>query len=158
MSRTAASILALALAASPVTPGAAAPAAEPPVPPEWLTVAERTEFRATASYDETVAFLRRLAGALPALRLEFFGTSGEGRAMPVAILSAAGQFTPELNSAAGRPVVMIQSGIHAGEIDGKDASLMLLRDMALGRRAAPGATVLWVPIYNVLAARGARTE
>jgi hypothetical protein len=69
--------------------------------------------------------------------------------MPVAILSAAGEFTPELNAAAGRPVVMIQSGIHAGEIDGKDASLMLLRDMALGRRAVPGATVLWVPIYNV---------
>lgn len=149
MSRTiaAVSVSAFALAASLGIPAAAT--AEPPVPAEWLTVAERTEFRATASYDETLAFLRRLADSLPALKLEFFGTSGEGRAMPVAILSAAGEFTPEPNAAAGRPVVMIQSGIHAGEIDGKDASLMLLRDMALGRRAAPNATVLWVPIYNV---------
>jgi hypothetical protein len=148
MSRTTASISAsaFALAVCLAIPSAAA---ETPVPAEWLTVAERTDFRATSSYDETVAFLRRLAEALPALRVEFFGTSGEGRPMPVAILSAAGAFTPEENAAAGRPVVMIQSGIHAGEIDGKDASLMLLRDMALGRRELPNATVLWVPIYNV---------
>jgi len=149
MSRTTASVFvsALALAACLAIPTIAT--AQAPVPAEWLTVAERTEFRATASYDETVAFLRRLADSLPALKLEFFGTSGEGRAMPVAILSPWGEFTPEPNAAAGRPVVMIQSGIHAGEIDGKDASLMLLRDMALGRRAVPNATVLWVPIYNV---------
>lgn len=137
---------ALALAACLALPAAAS---EPPVPAEWLTVAERTEFRATASYDETVAFLRRLAGSLPALRLEFFGTSGEGRPLPVAILTGGGGFRPDHGAAAGRPVVLIQSGIHAGEIDGKDASLMLLRDMALGRRAVPSATVLWVPIYNV---------
>ena len=72
----------------------------------------------------------------------------------MAILSADGAFTPEQAAAAaapGRPVVMIQNGIHAGEIDGKDASLMLLRDAALGRR--PGllgpAVLLVVPIYNV---------
>jgi len=152
MSRITASVFAsaLSLAGCLLVPGAAGGAApESPVPAEWLTVAEGTDFRATASYDEAVAFLRRLAEALPALRVEYFGTSGEGRPMPVAILSAAGEFTPEANAAAGRPVVMIQSGIHAGEIDGKDASLMLLRDMALGRRPVPNATVLWVPIYNV---------
>lgn len=126
----------------------------PPISEEWLTVAERTDFRATSSYDETLALLHRLAGEMPGkLRIESFGTSGEGRDMPLAILSAAGAFTPEAarDAAASErsPIAMIQSGIHAGEIDGKDATLMLLRDMALGRRPLPEATVLWIPIYNV---------
>lgn len=128
-------------------------AAEPPIPAEWLTVAERTDFRATSSYDETIVFLRRLEARLPALKLDVYGASGEGRPLPVAILSAAGTFTPEAAAAAGgrHPVVMIQNGIHGGEIDGKDACLMLLRDLALGRRPEllGAATLLIVPIYNV---------
>lgn len=142
-------IAAVPALSAPIADGSTEPGAGEPVPEEWLTVAERTGFRATASYDETLAFLRRLEAELPGMRVELFGTSAQGRAMPVAILSPWGETTPEEASAQGRPVVMIQSGIHGGEIDGKDASLMLLRDMALGRRTVPRAVVLWVPIYNV---------
>lgn len=71
--------------------------------------------------------------------------------MPLLIVSRERAFTPAAAQALDKPIVMIQSGIHAGEIDGKEASLLLLREIALG--GAPelldAATLLIVPIYNV---------
>lgn len=139
--------LPLALLFAPLAPAVAAQ----PDAGAWLTPAERAEFRATPSYDETLAFLRRLERALPEMKLEFFGSSASGRPLPLVILSAERVFTPEAAQALAKPVVMIQNGIHAGEIDGKDAVLMLLRDLARGERREllAAATLLIVPIYNV---------
>ena len=125
--------------------------AQDPVPDEWLTPAEESAFQSTPTYDETIAFLRRIEAALPEMKLEFFGRSASGRPMPLVIVSAERAFTPETALGLGKPVILIQNGIHAGEIDGKDASLMLLRDLALGRRRdlLSAATLLIVPIYNV---------
>ena len=103
------------------------------VPDEWQTVAERTDYRATSGYDGAVDLLRRLADTSPAIRLEFFGRSAMGRPLPLVVVSAKKSFTPEAAVRAGTPVLLIQSCIHAGEVDGKDASLILLRDWALGR-------------------------
>jgi hypothetical protein len=119
------------------------------VPTEWQTVAESTDFRETSSYDETVDLLRRLAAASPAIRLEFFGRSAAGRPLPQVVVSARQSFTPEAAVRAGAPVLLIQSCIHAGEVDGKDASLILLRDWTLERRSLPrDVVVLFVPIFN----------
>jgi hypothetical protein len=126
-----------------------------PVPEPFLTVAERSDFRATSSYDETMDLLRRLAAESPHLHVTSFGTSGEGRPLPLVVLSKERAFTPEaaqrLARERGKPIVLVQNGIHGGEIDGKDASLMLLRDAVLGRRPelVDAATLLVVPIYNV---------
>ena len=139
--------LAFALAATPLL--AATP--EPPVPPEWLTEAEATDFAATSSYDETLAFLERLQKQMPdRMRLLFFGSSGEGRRLPLVVISQDDTFTAKRARASGKPILLIQSGIHAGEIDGKDATLMILRDWALGRHrgAMAAGTILFVPIYN----------
>ena len=130
---------------------AAASGERAPVAGEWLTPAERMDYQATPSYDETIAFLRRLEGRLPEMKLEFYGTSAAGRPLPLVILSAEQAFTPEAAQALSKPVVMIQNGIHAGEIDGKDATLLLLRDIALGGRRdlLAATTLLILPIYNV---------
>jgi hypothetical protein len=128
-----------------------APAASPDaVPREWLTPAEAAGFEATPSYDETAAFLRRLAARWPEMRLTDFGRSAAGRPLPLVVLSREHAFDPAAARRAGKPVVLIQNGIHPGEIDGKDACLMILRDLALGRHREllDGATVLIVPIYN----------
>lgn len=137
-------------------------AAQPPsggdagdVPDEWRTVAERTGFRATGSYRETLAFLERLAGRAPEIHLTTFGTSSQGRALPLVIVSKERAFTPEaaakLAEERGKPILLIQNGIHPGEIDGKDACLRILRDLALGghRDLLEAATVLVIPILNV---------
>ena len=139
--------LVLLLLASPAAPLSAAP----PIPAEWLTPAEQARFESTPSYDETLAFLRRLEQRTPELRLAFFGTSAAGRPMPVVIVSREHAFDAAAARRLAKPIVLVQNGIHSGEIDGKDACLMLLRDFALGRRPelADAATLLIVPIYNV---------
>jgi len=126
-------------------------AQEPDIPKEWLTPAEVSGFDSTPSYDETLAFLRKLQTRLPEMYLGFYGTSDQGRPMPFVVVSKDHAFTAEKAREAGKPVVMIQNGIHAGEIEGKDASLMILRDLALGRHREilDAMTLLVIPIYNV---------
>ncbi len=120
--------------------------------PDWRTPAEISGYRATPRYDDTIAFLRRLAAAAPGkMRLETFGTTGEGRGLVVAVVSRDGVFDPAAIHAAGRPVVLIQNAIHAGEMDGKDACLALLRDMLATGAAADllgPAVLVVIPIYN----------
>ena len=122
-----------------------------PIPPDHQTRAELTGFRSTPSYDETLSFIRRLEKTSSALKLDFFGKSGEGRPMPVVVVSKERRFRPLPPGPSRKPVVLVLNGIHAGEIDGKDACLMLLRDLALGNRSEilDGLTLLVVPIYNV---------
>ena len=128
--------------------GAAEPEA---IPDEWLTVAERSEFRATSSYDETLEFIERLAKKMPEIRLDYYGVSPQGRPMPLVIVSEDRELTPQRAAASGKALVLVQNGIHSGEIDGKDACLMILRDMALGRHRdlLKSINLLIVPIYNV---------
>lgn len=118
---------------------------------EWKTPVETADFEATPSYEETIAFLRQIEARMPEMKLSFYGTSPQGRPMPLVVVSKEKAFTPADAVRAGKPVVMIQNGIHAGEIDGKDACLMILRDLALGRHREllDGMTLLILPIYNV---------
>ncbi len=112
----------------------------------WITPAEQSGFERTPTYDETRAWLERLAAATPLVRLETFGVSPQGRDLIAAIVSTDGAaLDPE------KPVLLLQAGIHSGEIDGKDAGLMLLRDIAFGGRADLIARVnlVFVPIFNV---------
>src|SRR5215218_8790989 len=51
----------------------------PPVPPNWQTLAEKTDYRQTPRYGEAIAYSRKLADASPLLRFTSFGQSGEGR-------------------------------------------------------------------------------
>lgn len=141
----------LALSCSLVVCGVAAAQPEEAVPAEWLTEAEASAFESTPTYDETMAFLRRIEREMDGrMKVGPFGTSAEGRALPLVVVSKERQLTPEGAQRSGKPVVLVQSGIHAGEIDGKDATLMILRDLALGRRQEllEAATLVFVPIYN----------
>ncbi len=119
---------------------------------DWRTPAERAEYRTTPDYAETIAFLERLVAGHPAtLRLEPFGTTGEGRTLWTVIASRDGEFDPARIHAAGRVVLLVQNSIHSGEMDGKDACLALLRDLVerpeLG--GLPSHVVLVVvPVYN----------
>lgn len=122
-----------------------------PAQDDWRTVAESSGFRATSTYEETMEFVQRLADSSPVMQTSLYGTSGQGRAMRAVVVASDGAFHPLRAKRSGKAVVMIQNGIHSGEIDGKDASLMLLRDIAQGRYDAWLEKVILVvlPIYNV---------
>jgi hypothetical protein len=116
----------------------------------WITPAEKAGFRFTPSYDETVAWLRKLDAAAPELQMVSLGKSPEGRDIWMVIASRERVFTPE--ALRRKPIVLAQGGIHSGEIDGKDAGMMLLRDMTVGGRRRDlldGVNLLFVPIFNV---------
>ena len=118
----------------------------------WITPAEKSNFQSTPSYEETVAYLRRLTSANPDLRMVSIGKSAEGRDIWMIIASREQFFTPEALQRSGKPILLAQAGIHAGEIDGKDAGLMLLRNMISGGRSRDlldRANFLFIPILNV---------
>ena len=118
----------------------------------WITPAERTGLIATPSYDETMAWLRKLVTAAPELEMVSIGRSLQGRDFWMVIASADRAFTADAQKASGKPLLLAHSGIHSGEIDGKDAGLMLLRDMTLaGKRKEllAKANFLFIPILNV---------
>ena len=117
------------------------------------TVSERSGFVETGRYEEVVALCDAFARLYPkAVRCTTFGTTPEGRPMKALVASTSGALTPEQAQRRGLPVVLIQGGIHAGEIDGKDAGFLALREVLEGR-AANGALdkLVWVfvPVFNV---------
>ncbi|HMT07394.1 MAG TPA: M14 family metallopeptidase [Pyrinomonadaceae bacterium] len=123
------------------------------VPEAWKTTAERTNYAKTSTYTEAVAYAKRLAAASNGVvRYESYGKSGEGREMPLLIAAANGAFTPAIARKQGKAVVLVQAGIHAGEIDGKDAGLALFRDIAITKTRADllkNVIILFEVIYNV---------
>jgi murein tripeptide amidase MpaA len=156
-----AAALALAFLALPAPAAAQRPFAPAPLPPvlpwtgaseklvakagdPWITPAEQAGFADTPDYAATRAWLEKLVAASPLLSLESFGTTAQGRDLYAIRARKPG------GEGARKPVLLVQGGIHAGEIDGKDAGLMLLRDIAL--RGKQGlldhADLVFVPIFN----------
>jgi hypothetical protein len=110
---------------------------------------ERTDFRETSRYDDVVAFLEAAAQASSRIHLTSFGKTFEGRAIPLAVVGAAGP-TPEAVRKGGKLRVYIQANIHAGEVEGKESAQMLLRELASGKHAdwLEDMVLLIAPIYN----------
>ncbi|WP_188795676.1 M14 family metallopeptidase [Dyella nitratireducens] len=119
----------------------------------WITPAEASQFRTTPSYAQTLAYLQHLQQAAPGkLKLETFGITPQGRPMTAVIASSDGTFTPDAARAAHKPVVLVQAGIHPGEIEGKDAGLMLLRDIAVTGKyphLLDHVVLVYIPVYSV---------
>lgn len=119
-----------------------------------LTVAESSSYRRTSTHADVAAFVEALAPRTDRMHVSSMGTSAEGREIHVLVLSDDGRFTPEAAHEAarleGRPVVMVLCNIHAGEVEGKEAALMLARDVTTGSlgRLMRGATIVLVPLYN----------
>lgn len=132
----------------------ALPLAAPARAAEALTTeAERSGFVRTGRYAEVIALCDAFAQRYPdAVRCLDFGTTPEGRPMKALVASRRGAFTPEQAKAANLPVLLVQGGIHAGEIDGKDAGFLALRELLDGK-VAKGAldklVLVFVPVFNI---------
>ena len=115
-----------------------------------LTRAELTGYQETTGYDEVVQFLERAAALSDRVHVSSFGTTFEGRSLPFVAVGDVADDRPASVVAAGKIRVWIQANIHGGEVCGKEALLMLLRDLVNGEHEEwlSSLTLLIAPIYN----------
>ena len=121
-------------------------------PHDLLTTGEKTDWNETAPYAEAVEISHRLERTSKFVKVVDIGTTPENRAMIALIVSKDRAFTPEAAAKTNKVVILIQSGIHAGEIEGKDTVLMLVRDMTVSKRFAAWmdhAIFVIIPVFNV---------
>ncbi len=120
--------------------------------PKFVTHYEKNNFNRTPRYAETVEFCKLLDINSPIVTYTSIGISPQGRDIPLLIADKDGLTSPDAIRAKGRSVVLVEAAIHAGEPDGKDAGLMLIRDIALYNKF-PGildnVSLLFIPIINV---------
>jgi hypothetical protein len=122
-------------------------------PDPLTTVAERSGFRKTGRYEEVEQLCQAFQARWPQqVKCFEFGRSPEGRPMLALAVSADGVLDAAAAHRAQRPIVFMQGGIHAGEIDGKDAGFLLLRQMlegSAGKGVLNQVTFVFVPVFNV---------
>lgn len=144
-------VLVLVAATSSLLVGCAARGPQLPVS-ALRTTAEQTDYVATGDHAEALRLCRDLPRVFPGkARCDDIGRSAQGRPLVALVVSPDGVLTPEQVRQRQRPVLLWQAGIHAGEIEGKDAGFALLRDWLQGQvagAASSAVTVVFVPIIN----------
>ena len=119
---------------------------------ELRTTAERSGYTQTPRYAETFEYFSKLDALSSHAQLIEFGTSPQGRKQFAFVIASNGEFTPDAAKASGKPVLLIQACIHAGENEGKDALMALSREWlieAKQKAALDGVILLLIPIFNV---------
>ncbi len=124
------------------------------VAPNLLTTGEKTDWKQTGLYAETIDMMRTLERMSPDVKMIQFGTTSQGRSMYALIVSSDKAFTPAAAAKTNKAVILIQSGIHSGEIEGKDTALMLVRDMVISKRPHQAAWLknaifVVIPVFNI---------
>lgn len=118
--------------------------------PRFTTPFEASGERASATWDEAIDFYATLSASSYRLSMEKIGATDGDHPLHVIYFSRDKDFDPAHWHKAGKVVILVNNGIHAGEPDGVDASMMLLRDAALGTLYIPDNVILAViPVYNV---------
>lgn len=116
---------------------------------EWITEFELSDSLSTADYNSSINYFQNLADASQFAELREIGVSPQGRTMYCLIVDKERNFDPSKNK---KLVVLIQNGIHSGEIEGKDASMLLLREILVDRTKEyliDNAVLLVIPVFNV---------
>ncbi|HTF27477.1 MAG TPA: M14 family metallopeptidase, partial [Flavitalea sp.] len=117
----------------------------------WITASEKSNFVSTPDYHETMNWFKRLTATSPLLTMVSIGKSVEGRDIYMIIASTEKIITSTSLKKSAKPLLLAQAGIHSGEIDGKDAGMMLLRDIAFGNKKEliNKVNFLFIPILSV---------
>ena len=120
------------------------------VDPDLLTIAESSGFTRTSLYRDVISLVHRFQIRSERVRLIRIATSTEGRPIPMVVVSREGVSTPAEMRMTGKSAVLINANIHAGEVEGKEASLMLIRDLILDPLpdVLDHQILLVIPIFN----------
>ncbi len=125
---------------------------EAPRPEEFITDCEKSDYVKTPRFKETMDFFRKLADVSNMVNVTSFGTSPEGRDLSLVIVDKDGLQDPKAIRQKGRVIILVESCIHSGEPDGKDASMIFLRDMIIHEKdidLLDNVSFLFIPVFNV---------
>ncbi|MFZ4740931.1 MAG: M14 family metallopeptidase [Bacteroidales bacterium] len=118
----------------------------------FTTYFEKSGYEETPTYNATISYCKLIDSASAWIKYLSFGKSPQGREMPLLIMDKNGNFMPESIKKSGNIILLIQACVHAGEPDGKDAGLLLFRDIAINKKMNEllnHVTILFIPIFNV---------
>lgn len=119
-------------------------------PEELIITPEKTNYIKTSTHADVMAFIRAIQARSENIFLFSMGTSKEGKEIPVVVLSKDKIKTATEAKASGKLVVYIQGNIHAGEVEGKEILMQMMREILLGDKnnLLDNQIILFAPIYN----------
>jgi hypothetical protein len=114
------------------------------------TYFEKTAGKGSPTYHETIAWWKALVASSPQLQMRELGPTDAGEPLHLVLVSGDRDFNPSSIHAKGKTILFVNNGIHPGEPDGIDASMLLARDIVLGKYRLPANVVLAIiPVYNI---------
>ncbi len=118
----------------------------------WLTLFEKSNQQESPDYENTLKYFQKFVDKTPYVKIKTIGITPQGRELKVIIVSKDKAFTPELAKKTGKAIVLIQNGIHPGEIEGKDACMLLLREILITKEKEhllDNTILLIIPVLNI---------
>nr|MBP9583345.1 M14 family metallopeptidase [Ignavibacterium sp.] len=119
---------------------------------DWLTFFEKSNQLESPDYENTLKYFQKFTDSTPFVKIKPIGLTPQGRELKVIIVSKDKAFTPEQAKKTGKAILLIQNGIHPGEVEGKDACMLLLREILITKEKEHflnNTILLIIPILNV---------
>ena len=122
------------------------------IPKDWLTLFEKSNKQKSPNFQKTISYFKKFVDETPYAQMFTFGISPQGREIKCLVAAGNEEFTPEKAKKSGKAIILIQNGIHPGEIEGKDACMLLLRDILVTKKKfnlLKNVIFLIIPVFNV---------
>jgi len=119
---------------------------------DWLTHFEKSNQLESPDYENTLKYFQKFADKTPYVKIITIGLTPQGRELKVIIVSKEKAFSPEQAKKTGKAIVLIQNGIHPGEVEGKDACMLLLREILITKEKEhllDNTILLIIPVLNI---------
>ena len=122
------------------------------IPEEWLTHFEKSGMLESPDYENTILYFNKFEKETPFVKIANIGLTPEGREIKAIIVSKDKTFSALEAKKTGKAIVLIQNGIHPGEIEGKDACMLLLREILVTKEKEhllDNIILLIIPVLNI---------
>ena len=119
---------------------------------DWLTHFEKSDHLESPDYVNSLKYFQKFSDNSAYVKIKTIGLTPQGRKLKVIIVSKDKAFTPEQAKKSGKAIVFIQNGIHPGEVEGKDACMLLLREILITKEKLSfldNTILLIIPVLNV---------
>jgi len=110
---------------------------------------ERSNQNQTTTYDNAILFYKELAKTYPQAKLFSYGSTDFGKPLNLLVLSRDKVFDPVAIRKSDKRILLINNGIHPGEPEGIDASMMLARDLLKNNQLPSNVVICIIPVYNI---------